>query len=362
MSDASDSMAIQRRPSQCQDQRIMNKAHDRQAAAQRSRSPVNTLAAGLIAFISAIAPMLSAHAQTWPSRPIHLVVPYPAGGSADILARAAGQKLTGLLGQPWIIENRAGAGTAIGTLAVAQASPDGYTLLLGTVSSHAINPALKSRIGYDPVRDFRAIAGLASMPFALLAHPSVPAHSVAELIALARARPGVLTYASAGAGTSNHLACELFASMAGIQLVHVPYKGSAPALADLISGQVNLMFDLVLTAAPQVRSGAVRALAVSGHARSTNLPAVPTFAESGIPGYEVSAWFGLFGPSGIPAATVARLHEVVTQILAMPDFHERLASQGADPMSGSSAQFALMVRTELDRWTQVVRSAGIQDE
>ncbi len=298
----------------------------------------------------------------WPTRAVRLVVPYPPGGSADILARAFGQKLTELGGQPWIIENRAGAGTAIGTLAVAQATADGQVFLLGTVSSHAINPALNKQLGYDPIRDFTPVAALASIPFALLVHPSLPARSLAELLALARSRPDTITYASAGSGTSNHLAGALLDATAGIRTVHVPYKGSAPALADLLSGQVNMMFDLVLTASPQVRAGSVRALAVSGHQRSANLPGVPTFAEAGLPGYEVSAWFGILGPSGVPAPVVARLAGLIAQAQASPDVRERLASQGAEPITGSSADFAVLVKRELERWTAVVKSAGVQTD
>jgi tripartite-type tricarboxylate transporter receptor subunit TctC len=319
------------------------------------RPGVRTLLVALL-----LAGSMPAAAQQWPNRAVRLVVPYPPGGSADILARAFGQKLTELGGQPWIIENRAGAGTAIGTLAVAQSAPDGQTFLMGTVSSHAINPTLNRKIGYDPVRDFTPVAPLASIPFALLVHPALPVRNLGELIALARSKPGTLTYSSAGSGTSNHLAGALLDVTAGIQTVHVPYKGSAPALADLLSGQVNMMFDLVLTASPQVRSGTVRALAVSGHERSANLPGVPTFAEAGLPGYEVSAWFGVFGPAGLPPAIVARLAELIAQARSAPDVRERLASQGADPMSGSPTDFARLVRSELDRWGRVVQAAGMQ--
>ncbi len=315
---------------------------------------------GLLLAAAGIGVEAQVQAPVWPSRAVRLVVPYPPGGSADILARAFGQKLAELSGQPWIIENRAGAGTAIGTLAVAQAAADGQVFLLGTVSSHAINPALNRRVGYDPIRDFTPVAPLASIPFALLVHPSVPARSLAELLALARSRPDALTYASAGSGTSNHLAGALLDATAGIRTMHVPYKGSAPALADLLSGQVNMMFDLVLTASPQVRAGSVRALAVSDHQRSANLPGVPTFAEAGLPGYEVSAWFGVLGPAGVPATIVSRLASLIAQAQASPDVRERLASQGAEPMAGSSADFAALVKNELERWTAVVKSAGVQ--
>ena len=258
--------------------------------------------AALIAFAG------SAIAQNWPAKPVRLIVPYPPGGSADILARAIGQKLAEGMGQQVIIDNRPGAGTAIGAEATAKAAPDGYTIMLGTVSSHAINPALTPGLKYDPVKDFAPVSLVASIPFALIVHPSLPAHSVKELIALAKTKPGALNFSSAGTGTSNHLAGELFKSMTGTFMVHIPYKGSAPALNDLIAGQVQLMFDLVLTTAPHVKSGAVRAIAVTGSERSSALPGVPTVAESGVPGYEVSAWFGFFAPAGTPATIVNALN------------------------------------------------------
>ena len=229
-----------------------------------------------------------------------MIVPYPPGGSADILARAIGAKVGEGLGQPVVIDNRPGAGTIIGTEATAKSAPDGYTFMLGTVSSHAINPALNPKLPFDPVKDFTPLSLVASIPFAMIVHPSVPAKSVQEFVALAKSKPGQLNYSSAGNGTSNHLAGELLKSMAGIDLVHVPYKGSAPALNDLIAGQVSLMFDLVLTAAPHIKSGAARGLAVTGAQRSAVLPDLPTVAESGLPGYEVSAWFGIFAPAGVP--------------------------------------------------------------
>ncbi|MGO4155512.1 Bug family tripartite tricarboxylate transporter substrate binding protein [Cupriavidus sp. YAF13] len=243
-------------------------------------------------------------AQVFPDRAIHLVVPYPPGGTADILARLLAQRLAERVGKPVVVDNRAGAGTAIGSKFVAQAAPDGYTLLMGTVSSHAMNPALNRGVGYDPLKDFTPISRVASVPFVVLENPSVPAKTMGELIALAKARPGQITYASAGAGTSNHLAGELLAKAANIQLLHVPYKGSAPALADLLGGQVNLMFDLQVTAKAQIQAGTVRALAVTGAHRSSLLPGLPTVAESGVQGFDVTAWFGIFGPAAMPAPVV----------------------------------------------------------
>ena len=313
-----------------------------------------------ICLIALLACAGSAFAQAWPARPIKLIVPYPPGGSADILARAIGQKLADGIGQSVVIDNRPGAGTAIGAEAAARSAPDGYTIMLGTVSSHAINPALNPGLKYDPVKDFAPVSLVASIPFALLVHPSLPARSVQELIALAKTKPGALNFSSAGTGTSNHLAGELFKSMTGTYMVHIPYKGSAPALADLLSGQVNLMFDLVLTAQPHVKSGAARALAVTGLERSTALPGVPTAAESGVPGYEVSAWFGFFAPAGTPAAIVTALNAQTVKAMRLPDLRERLASQGADALTSTPEQFAAYVKDELNKWTRVVKASGMK--
>jgi tripartite-type tricarboxylate transporter receptor subunit TctC len=303
-----------------------------------------------------------AGAQAYPSKPVRLIVPYPPGGSADILARNIGAKLSEALGQQVIADNRPGAGTAIGAEAAAKSAPDGYTLLLGTVSSHAINPGMNPNLKYDPVKDFAPVSLVASIPFALIAHPSLPAKNVAELLALAKAQPGKLNFSSAGNGTSNHLAGELLKSMAGIDLVHVPYKGSAPALNDLLAGQVQLMFDLVLTAQPHVKSGAARALAVTGRERSAALPGVATVAESGVAGYEVSAWFGIFAPAGTPAPVVSKLNADLVRVMRAPEMRERLAAQGTDAITSTPEEFAAYVRDELAKWTKVVKSSGMKVE
>jgi tripartite-type tricarboxylate transporter receptor subunit TctC len=293
---------------------------------------------------------------------VRFIVPYPPGGSADILARSIGAKLAEGLAQPVVVDNRPGAGTAIGTEATAKSPPDGYTVMIGTVSSHAINPSLNPNLKYDPVKDFAPVSLVASIPFVLLAHPSLPAGSVQELVALARAKPGALNFSSAGNGTSNHLAGELLKSMTNVEMVHVPYKGSAPALTDLLAGQVNLMFDLVLTAQPHVRSGAARALGVTGRSRSPALPSVPTIDESGVPGYEVSAWFGIFAPARTPAAVVKRLNAEIVKIMQLPEMKERLASQGAEAMSSTPEQFAAYVTEELAKWSRVVKASGMKVE
>lgn len=293
---------------------------------------------------------------------MRMIVPYPPGGSADILARAIGQRAGEGLGQPFVIDNRPGAGTAIGAEALAKSAADGYTVMMGTVSSHAINPTLSRKLPFDPVKDFTPIALVASIPFAMIVHPSVPARSVKEFIAFAKAKPGQLNYSSAGYGTSNHLAGELLKSMAAIDIVHVPYKGSAPALNDLIAGQVSLMFDLVLTAAPHIKSGAVRALAVTGVQRSGVLPDLPTVAQSGLPGYEVSAWFGIFAPADLPQPIVRRLNGEFVKAMQHPDLKHRLASQGADPLTSTPEEFAAFQRTEIDKWAKVVKASGIKVE
>jgi tripartite-type tricarboxylate transporter receptor subunit TctC len=299
-------------------------------------------------------------AQAYPTKPIRFIVPFPPGGSADILARAIGQKAGEGLAQPLVVDNRPGAGTAIGAEALAKSPPDGYSIMIGTVSSHAINPALNPKLPYDPLRDFTPISLVATIPFAMIVHPSVPAKSVQEFVALARAKPGSLNYSSAGNGTSNHLAGELLKSMAGIDIVHIPYKGSAPALNDLLAGQVSLMFDLVLTAAPHIKSGAVRGLAVTSAKRSSALPDLPTVAESGVPGYEVSAWFGIFAPAGVSQPVVQRLNAEFIKALEQPDLRQRLASQGAEPLSSTPSEFSAYLRSEIDKWAKVVKASGMK--
>lgn len=292
------------------------------------------------------------------SRPITVVVPYPPGGSADILARAIGQQLSERLKQPVVVENKPGAGAVIGTRFVAESAPDGHTLLLGTVSSHAINPVM-TKVGYDPVRDFVAVAPIASIPFVLVSHADSPYKTVADVISAAKQKPGELGYASAGPGTSNHLAGEMFAHATKTKLLHVPYRGSAPALADVIAGHVALMFDLQATAVPFVRQGKVRAIAVSGSQRSPLLPDVPTVAESGVPGFEVSAWFALFAPSKVPANVIKRLNTELTAVMQSPDMVKRLDELGATPDRRSSAAFGAYLQEEVRKYADVVKAAGL---
>jgi tripartite-type tricarboxylate transporter receptor subunit TctC len=316
----------------------------------------------LLAFLLALLTSGAVHAQAFPSKPMRLVVPYAPGGTADILARMLSAQVQASTGQPVVIDNKGGAGTAIGTREVAAAPADGYTMLLGTVSSHAMNPVITPNVGYDPIKDFIAVTPVASMPFAFIVHPSVAAKTIKEFLELAKREPGKLNYASAGIGTSNHLAGELLRSMAGVELQHVPYKGSAPALADLLGGRVSAMFDLLPTAMRHVGSGAARPLAITSAKRSPLLPNVPTFAESGLPQYEVTSWFGIFTPAKTPADAVARLNTEFRKAVRSPEVTQRLEALGAEPIESSAADFSRFVQIEHDKWTKVIRSANVKAE
>ena len=300
-------------------------------------------------------------AQDYPSRPVRIVVPFSPGGSTDTLARIVGQKLTERSGQPVIIENRAGAGGHIGAEQVARSAPDGYTLLLGGVP-HAISASLYSKLPYDLSRDLTAIAEVASFPSAIVLHPSLPANSVKELIALARARPGQLSFGSAGVGSPNHLSLELFQAMAGVSMVHVPYKGSGQLVGDLLAGQVQLASMGLPVAVPHVQSGKLRAIAVTGAERSPLLPDVPTVSEAGLPGFEVTSWYGVFGPTGLPADIVVKLNSEIGSAVTAPDVKERLAALGAEPSVKSPDQFGRYVRQEITKWAKVVKDSGAKAE
>lgn len=298
-----------------------------------------------------------AWAQTYPSRPIRVVVPFPAGGGTDIVARIVMRKVADSLGGTAVIDNRAGAGGTIGTELVAKAPADGYTI--GIVSgSHAINPALYRRLAYDSINDFAPVSLLVSGPGLLVVHPSLPAKNVPALIALARARPGQLSYASAGNGTPPHLAAELFKSMANVQIDHVPYKGNTTAFSDLVSGQVVMSFPTIPSALPLVKAGRLRALAVTSRERSRIVPDVPTIAASGLPGYEASSWYAALAPAGTPASIVNRLHQAMAKALEQADVRETLVTQGLDPVGNTPAQFSQVLRNEMDKWAQVVRASG----
>jgi len=303
----------------------------------------------------------AAIAQTYPSKPIRLVVAYPAGGPNDLSARTVAQKMAELLGQPVLVENRAGAAGNIGSLSVAKAPPDGYLLLNGA-SALTIAPALSRNLGYDVARDFAPISLTASSSFVLAAHPSVPVRSVKELVALAKARPNQLSYASSGVGAPPHLAGEMLKNMAGIQILHVPYKGVGQSISDLVGGQIDMMFTSPPNAIPHVKSGRLRALAVSTPKRSPLLPDVPTIAESGLKGFAIGTWFGILAPAGTPADIVNRLNTAIVKIMAMPDVQERLSNQGLDPVSSTPAEFSQHIRNELAKFQKLVAEARIPQE
>ncbi|TSH89152.1 tripartite tricarboxylate transporter substrate binding protein [Verticiella sediminum] len=311
------------------------------------------------AVCSLAAAMAAAAAGAYPERPVRLVVPYPPGGSADVLARVLAQTLAQREGINVVVENRPGGGTVIGARYVAAAPADGQTLLLGTVSSHAMMPALNADVGYDPVRDFTPVASLASIPFVLVARPALGVKDVQGLLALARETPGRISYASAGVGTSNHLAGELLDAQAGVRTMHVPYRGSAPALNGLLGDQVDVMFDLVPTAMPHLKTGALVALGSTGAERTSFLPEVPTLREQGLGDYDVTAWFGLFGPAGLAPDVVARWDGAVRAALLDPAVRTQLAGLGVAPDVRSSSEFADFVAQEWARWRGVVSHAGV---
>jgi len=297
------------------------------------------------------------HAQTWPTRPIKLVVPFAAGGTTSILARAMADKLSPLLGQPVIVDNRPGAGGNVGMDAVAKSEPDGYTLLMGPIGL-AINPALYSKMSFDPLKDLAPIGLYAGVPNLLVVHPSVPAQSLKDLIALFKANPGKYNYASNGNGTSSHLAAEMLKSSAGVDIVHIPYKGGAPAMADLLAGQVTMLFDQMPAVMPQVKGGKVRALGVSSAQRSAAAPDVPSLAEAGLPGFDMTVWFGLLAPARTPPAVLQRVNTEMSKVLQDPEFRSFLAGLGVSPLGGSPEAFAAFIQTETQRWAQVVKASG----
>lgn len=295
-------------------------------------------------------------ASTYPNKPVKVVVPYPAGGPTDIVARVVFQQVSEATGQQFVIDNRAGAGGNIGAEAVAHAPADGYTLLVAT-TAHAINMSLFSGLRYDVVKDFAPVSLLTQGPLVLVATPSFPANNVRELIALAKAKPDTLNFASSGNGQSTHLSGELFNSMSGVKLSHVPYKGSAPALTDVISGQVPLMFDTMLSAMPFVNSGKLKALAVTSSRRSPVAPNVPTIGESGLPGYEVFAWNGLLAPAGTPKAVVARLSEELKKAMQLPQVKEKFSAQGFTATWDTPEYFGNFLQDEVEKWTKTVKAS-----
>ena len=301
-------------------------------------------------------------AQDYPDKTIRIIVPYTPGGTADMLARTIGQKMAESLGQQVIIDNRPGAGGNIGADLAAKAAPDGYTILMGTVATHAINPNLYPKMPYDAAKDFAPIVLVATLPNLMVVNPSVPARNVKELIALAKAKPGELAFASAGNGTSQHLSGELFKKMTGVDMIHIPYKGSAPAVTDLVGGQVQLMFDNIPSSLPQVRAGKLRALAVTGPRRSPVLPDLPTLSEAGLPGFSITSWFALFAPAGTPAKILLRLNKEAGKAIASKELRQQWMDQGIEPAGGTAEQLAAFRLMEASKWEKIARDSGARVE
>lgn len=317
---------------------------------------LRAIAAGLLWFACG-----AAQAQTWPVRPVRLVIAFPPGGPADIVGRAVAQRLGDALGQPFVIDNRPGGSANIGAEAAARSLADGYTLFLAT-STHATNASLFRTLRYDLVRDFAPVARLAVFPLVLVVNPALKVATTHELIALAKARPGTLSYASAGSGGGAHLAAESFKAVAGVDMVHVPYKGTGPAVIDVLSGQVGVMFASVPSVIGHIKAGKLVALGVTSAKRSTALPEVPAIAEAGLAHYDLASWFGLMAPAGVPSPVVARLNQATNRILATPEFAKRLEAEGGDAAPASPEEFGRFVRGEIERWAAIVRRSGAQAE
>ncbi len=300
--------------------------------------------------------------QNYPSKPVRLIVAFPPGGSTDIIARLVANKLTESLGQQVIVDNRGGAGGVVGTETAARANPDGYTLTMGTTSSHVINFGVYSKLSYDPIKDFAPITLVASTPYLLVVNPSVKANTLKEFVALAKSQPGKLNFASAGVGTTTQLAMEMLKSAAGIDLVHVPYNGNGPAGAATLGGQVQALFGSMPAVLPQAKAGKLRPLAVGTAKRSPSLPDVPTVAESGYPGFEVSLWLGFFAPARTPAAILSRLHADLVKIAQSPDMRDQFEKNGAESVTNSPAEFAKMLKSDTEKYLKVIKAAGVKVE
>jgi tripartite-type tricarboxylate transporter receptor subunit TctC len=310
------------------------------------------------AAVLALTPFI-ASAQTYPNRPVKIIVPFPPGGGTDIGTRIIAQKLSETWGQPVLVENRGGAAGIVGTEATAKSAADGYTLMMGNIGTHAINISLYKKLPYDPVKDFAPISQVAGLPLFVLVHPAVKANSVKELIALAKAQPGKLDYSSSGSGGSMHVAAELFKNMTATHMVHIPYKGGGPAVADVLGGQVPVTFATVLETLPHVKSGRLRALAVTGARRSLAWPELPTVADAGVPGYESISWLGLFAPAGTPPAIISKISADVVRIINLPDVKERLLAQGAEPIGSSPEQFATVLAGDIAKYAKVIKASGV---
>ena len=344
----------------------MNRSH-RYASVRAPAAPDPSQAS--LAFVVAVgaaalqAIALPAAAQAWPVKPVRFVSPYPPGGANDVLARILAQKLGETMGQPFLVENRAGAAGNLGAELVARAAPDGYTLLMGQASNLTINVSLMAKMPYDPVKDLSPVTLVASTPNLLVVHPSLPVKTVRDLVALAKARPGSLNYASSGTGTAGHLAGELFNRAAGVKMVHIPYKGAAPALTDLVAGHVHLYFTSPISAQPFTRSGRLRQVAVTSLKRSPSSPDLPTVAEAGFPDFDVVSWWGVLTPGGAPKEVISRLHAEVVKAIALPDIRAKFADQGADPaVSNTPEQFAALIQSEILKWGRLIKELGVRPE
>ena len=303
-----------------------------------------------------------AHAQGYPSKPVRIIAPFAPGSTIDIIGRIIAPRLTEALGQPVIVENRSGAGGMLGMDAAAKSAPDGHTLAIGALGPLAMNPSLYPKTPFDPVRDFAAVSLLATGPVVIAVHPSIPARTVTELVELAKKRPGQLNYGSPGVGTSPHLTGELFKIQTGADIVHVPYKGNAEAITDLIGGQISIVFTGVPPVVPLAKAGKVRLLATTGKQRMPNLPDVPTIAEAGVNGADVLIWYGVVVPAATPRDVIARLNREIVKLMNLPDVREKFAQQSVDPATDTPEQFAQMIRDEVARWSKVIRAAGIKVE
>ncbi len=317
------------------------------------------------ALAATAAPLLSIPAwaqDKWPSKPVTYIVPFPAGGTTDILGRLIGQKLGPVLGTTIVIDNKGGAGGSVGSEVASRAPGDGYTLLGGTISSHAINVSLYPKLGYDPIKSFSPVVLIGSNPVVLVVGANSPYKTLQDVLAAAKAKPKTISSASAGSGTSQHLALELLGFKSGTQFIHVPYKGSGPAIQDVIGGQVDMMFDTTVVAGPHIQSGKVRALAVTSAKRLESMPNVPTVAESGVPGFEVVSWQGIFAPAGTPKPIIDKLHEEILKIIAQPEMQERLKALGMQPSAMTIDQFSAFQKAEVEKWAQVIKAANVKLE
>jgi tripartite-type tricarboxylate transporter receptor subunit TctC len=321
-------------------------------------------AAALVGFalLGIVALPRAGAAQAYPTRPVTVIVAQPPGGGTDIIARIIAHQLSQQLGQPFVVENRPGAGTVVGTAAAANAAPDGYTLLTGLIANMAVNPSLFAHLSYDPIRDFTPVSMLAEFPFAVVVSNNFPARSIKDLVAMAKVRPGAINFASAGNGTGQHLSTALFELQAGIQMTHVPYRGAAPAYTDVMSGQTPVFFDNLASAVGQIKGGSVRALAVTGTERSPLLPDVPTVAEAGVPDYTYYTWFGLWAPKRTPTEIVEKLYAEVQKALGDPEIKKRIMADGGSPMIMPRADIEPFVKSEIAKWADVIHRADVQIE